>query len=104
MRVMDLPGWMPRPVRTLNPRFFGAIDPGQGKIQSVLRVKDDEVIFTCVFSSRPLYFSLPVPDQKTGAKVAEILRMNRGRNLISISVIELPADEFLTPSFPSSEK
>ena len=93
MRVKDLPGWMPKPVRTMNPRLFGAIDPGQGKIQSVLRLKDDQIVFTCVFSGRPLYFSFPVPDRKTGEKIAEILRMNRGKNLISISVIELPADK-----------
>jgi hypothetical protein len=90
---MDMPGWMPKPIRSLNPRHVAAIDPGQGKIQSVLRIKDDRIVFTCVFGSRPVYFELPVGDRKTGEKVAKILRMNRGRNLISISTMELPADK-----------
>jgi hypothetical protein len=56
-------------------------------------VKDDAVVFTCVFSNRAAYFDFPVADIKTGERVAQILRMNRGKTLISISMIELPAEE-----------
>ena len=93
MRMMDLPGWMPKPVRQLNSLRIGAIDPGRGKIQSVVRVKEDRVVFTCVFNNRPVYFELHVEDKTFVEKVAEILKKNRGKTLISISTIELPSDE-----------
>jgi hypothetical protein len=84
---------MPKPIRSLNSHRVDAIDPGQGKIQSVLRVKDDHVIFTCTFNKRTAYFDFKISDRKTGEEIAAILKKYRGKTLISISMIELSANE-----------
>jgi hypothetical protein len=93
MRLMDLPGWMPKPIESLIPHHGDALAAGQATIGNILRVMDDHVVFSCLLNGRPFYFDLNVPDRKTSEKVAEILRSSRGKSMISISTIKLPADK-----------
>lgn len=89
MRVMDLPGWAPN-VGSGRELFPASAD--QVSIGRVLEVKRDRVEFLCNYRARSVYCSFQMPDVNTGQKIAEILRDNAGKTLLSIGSIEIPAD------------
>ncbi len=90
---MDLPEWPPS-------HFSGSRGRGgtlpthadQVTIGDVLNVLDNCVRFNCGYGTDTVACSLFVPDADTARKVGAILREHKGKNLLSIREVEIPAD------------
>ena len=94
MRVMDLPGWPPQSAGAFNlrsDRFPTSAD--QVTIEQVVAPLGDDLIFTCRFEGRFVFYNFPMLDRKTREKIVAILFENAGKTLMSIGTIEIPKDE-----------
>jgi hypothetical protein len=90
MRVMVLPGWVPLPggFSSEGERFLTSTD--RAAIERVIYVMD--VIFTSGFEGQSVFHSFLLLDLKTGKQIADILKDNVGKTLLSVEVIEIPED------------
>lgn len=93
-RVMDLPGWVPQSGGAYDPHTDKfPVAAGEVTIENVHHVMNDHVTFTCIFNGRSVSYDFFVLDAKMAKKIAKILVNNRGKSLLSIGTMEIPADE-----------
>jgi hypothetical protein len=94
LRISDLPEWPPDSSGSYSPGgdtfATGAEEPA---IKDVVQIAVKSVTFRCVFRGQLLTYELPTPDARTAQEVASILRENVGKAILSIAMIEIPADE-----------
>lgn len=91
-RVMDLPGWPPQSGGAFKPGEIFPQSSEEVTIERVLRMNDGHLLFACRFDGRSVFYDFPLLDEKTGAKVADILNDNIGKTLFSIGIVEIPED------------
>jgi hypothetical protein len=94
LRVSDLPEWPSDSSGSYSPgRDTFATGAEEPAIKDVVQVAVDTVTFRCMFRGQLLTYELPSPDARTAQEVASILRENVGKALLSIAMIEIPADK-----------
>jgi hypothetical protein len=92
MRVIDLPGWAPQPGGLSSDGERFPTSAYQVTIERVIYVMEDRVIFTCGFECQSVFHNFRLLDLKTGKTIADILKDNVGKTLLSVGVIEIPED------------
>lgn len=88
-RVMDLQGWPPQSAgaHTVGDSFPITVD--EVTVESVERVFETCVMFTCRFLGRSVRYHFFVPDRKTADRVSQILIENTGKPLLAIGTVDL---------------
>ena len=51
-----------------------------------------KITFTCSFGAEDLPYDFSAIDEKTAEKLAGILKANTGKTLLSIGILEMPAN------------
>jgi hypothetical protein len=93
VRIMDLGNWPPEGAGPVNNGESVPLCADQVMINNVLQIGRTRVIFSCLLEGRTLIYHLLVDDVNMGIQVARILSDNRGKTLLSIGTIEIPASE-----------
>ena len=90
---MQLPLWPPDASGTI-PATGGrfAIHPHQVIIKDVVRIVKSRIDFTGQFGKELVSYSFATPDESIAEKLATILKNNMGNTVLSIGIIEIPAD------------
>jgi len=89
-RVRDLPAWPP--VGGGYDREDSLPSIQEVTIKEVNQVSGNKISFTCLFEKIDLGYDFMAPDEKTAARLVEILEDNVGKTLFSIEVFEIPAN------------
>ena len=89
---MDLPNWPPIPGGAYRSEDFFPTSTDQVTVETVLRISEGYVMFICRFGDRSVGYHFFVADEKTAKNAAAVLSENVGKRLLSIGMMELPAD------------
>lgn len=91
-RLKDLPGWVPQPCNSKAAGDTFPMTADQVTIERVIWLKDGHLVFACRFGRELVFHDFQHLDDATGELIGKILDENRGKTLLSVGAIEIPAN------------
>lgn len=89
MRVMDLPGWPPKPSKMYE---GGPVPLDDAQLEDVICEVEGKVSFVCKRYGESIPFEFFIWDKKTSSTFQKIMNEHRGMTLFDLGFVALPPD------------